>query len=434
MKRMLAAVLLIAASPGALAAPEIQTWQTANGASVYFVETHQIPMVQFAVAFDAAGARDPADKHGLASLVNTLMDDGAGDMDEETIANELASVGAQYSSQSARDMSVFELRVLSEKQFLEPAVGIVSRIISEPRFPARALERERQRTLVGLEQSKQSAGSVAKRVFYENLFAGHPYGHMPEGDADSVKAVTRDDLVAFHERYYNGANAVVAVVGDLSRARAEQLAGELVAGLPEGAPAPPLPELDEIGPGKRVSEEFPSEQSHLLLGQAGMTRGDPDYFPLYVGNHILGGSGLISRLSVEIREERGLAYSAYSYFVPMQRRGPFVVGLQTRNDQAEQARRIALDTVRELIAQGPTEEELQAAKNNITGGFPLRIDSNQQIADNVLNIAFYELPIDYLDTYSERVSAVTVEDIRDAFRRRVKPEQWVQVKVGPQGE
>lgn len=430
MKRILAAILLLAGTD-AFATPEIQTWKTGNGASVYFVEAHEIPMVQFAVGFDAAGSRDPADKHGLASLVNTLMDDGAGDMDEEAIANELAAVGAEYSSQSARDMSVFQLRVLSDSAYLDPAVAIMSRIISEPRFPAQALERERQRTLVGIEQDKQSAGSVATRAFYEHLFAGHPYGHMPEGNEDSVKAITREDLVAFHDRYYTSSNAVVAVVGDLRRGRAKELAETLVAGLSEGTPPPLLPGVDKLGPGKTVSEDFPSQQSHLMLGQAGVTRGDPDYFPLYVGNHILGGSGLISRLSVQIREERGLAYSAHSYFVPMQRRGPYILGLQTKNDQVEQARQIALDAVREFIDQGPTEEELQAAKNNITGGFPLRIDSNQQIADNVLNIAFYGLPLDYLDTYSERVSAVTVEDIRDAFQRRVDPEQWVQVKVGP---
>jgi len=412
MKRMLA-VLLGLVSTGAWAGPQIQTWETGNGARVYFVEAHQIPMVQLSVGFDAAGSRDPADRHGLASLVNTLMDDGAGDMGEEAIADELAAVGADYSSQSARDMSVFELRVLSDSAYLDPAVSIVSKILAEPRFPAAALERERQRTLV---------------------FAGHPYGHMPEGDADSVKAITREDLVAFHKRHYTAANAVTVVVGDLSRERAAELAELLVAGLPEGGKPPPLPEVDTPGPGTQFAEGFPSQQSHLLLGQPGVTRGDADYFPLYVGNHILGGSGLISRLSVEIREDRGLSYSVYSYFVPMQRRGPYILGLQTKNDQAEGARSIALDAVRKFIAEGPTGEELQAAKNNITGGFPLRIDSNQQIADQVLNIAFYDLPLDYLDTYPERVSAVSLQGIRDAFQRRIDPEHWLQVKVGPADE
>lgn len=434
MKRLIAAILLLPIIPAAPAAVDIQHWETSNGARVYFVETHQLPMVQYAVGFDAAGARDPADKHGLASLTNTLMDSGAGGMDEETIAEELASVGAEYSSQSARDMAVLELRVLSERRLMEPALEVFARIIGEPDFPEAALERERRRTLVGIEQSRQSARDVAQRVFYTHLFPSHPYGHMPAGDEDSVKRITRADLVAFHERYYTAANAVVSIVGDLERDQAERIAERIVGLLPEGKPAPPLPPVEEREEGISVNEGFPSTQSHLLLGQPGMMRGDPDYFPLYVGNHILGGSGLISRLSVKIREERGFAYSAYSYFVPMRREGPYIVGLQTKNDQAGQAQEIAVETVREFIESGPTEQELQAAKNNITGGFPLRLDSNAKIADNLLNMAFYGLPLDYLDTFSSKVSAVTAGEIRDAFQRRVDPRRWVRIKVGPEAE
>ncbi|MDZ7842087.1 MAG: pitrilysin family protein [Gammaproteobacteria bacterium] len=434
MKQAVVGILLAVASAGAHAALDIQHWTTANGARVYFVETHQIPMVQYAVGFDAAGARDPEDRHGLASLVNTLMDDGAGGMDEETVAEKLAAVGARYSSQSARDMSTLELKVLSEGSYLEPAVDVFAQIIARPDFPADALERERRRTLVGIEQARQSARDVAQRVFYAELFAGHPYGHMPEGDEQSVKKITRADLISFHERYYTGANAVVAIVGDLSRARAEETAEKIVGLLPEGDPAPPLAPVAGREKSARVEEPFPSQQSHLLLGQPGITRDDPDYFPLYVGNHILGGSGLISRLSVQIREERGLAYSVYSYFVPMQRRGPYMLGLQTKNEQADNARKIVIETVGRFIDEGPAADELEAARNNITGGFPLRLDSNEEIAGNLLNIAYYGLPLDYLDTYPEKVSAVTIEEIRDAFRRRIDPQQWVQVRVGPADE
>jgi zinc protease len=434
MKTLIAAMFLALASPVASATLDIQHWRTSNGAKVFFVETHQIPMVQYSVGFDAAASRDPGDRHGLALLTSRLMDDGAGGMDEETIAEALASVGADYSSQSARDMAVMELRVLSERDLMEPALEVFARILAEPDFPAAALERERQRTLVSIQQSRQSPRAVAERAFYSHLYPSHPYGHMPVGDESSVKAITRADLVAFHQRYYTGANAVVSIVGDLNRKRAGEIAEQIVGSLPRGEPAPPLPPVPPRQEGVGVNEAFPSSQTHLLLGQPGITRSDPDYFPLYVGNHILGGSGLISRLSVEIREERGLAYSAYSYFVPMNRQGPYIVGLQTKNDQAGNAREIAVETVERFIENGPTEEELQAAKNNITGGFPLRLDSNEKIANNLLNIAFYDLPMDYLDTFSDKVSAVTVEEIRDAFRRRVDPGRWVRVEVGPEKE
>lgn len=434
MKRLIAGLLLWSIGGVASATLDIQHWTTSNGARVHFVETHQIPMVQLMVGFDAAGSRDPADKHGLASLTNSLMDDGAGGMDEEAVAEELASVGAEFSSESARDTAILELRVLSEAGLMDRALDVFAKILGAPAFPGEALERERRRALVAIEQSKQSPRDVVSRVFYDRLYPSHPYGHMPEGNEDSIKNITRDDLAEFHARYYTGSNAVIALVGDLQREQAEEVAERAVGLLPRGRPAPPLPRVEGSRQGVYVEERFPSQQSHLLLGQPGITRDDPDYFPLYVGNHILGGSGLISRLSTEIREQRGLAYSVYSYFISMQREGPYIVGLQTRNDQVEEARVIALDTVRRFIEEGPTEEELQAAKNNITGGFPLRIDSNEEIANNLLSVAFYDLPLDYLDTFSDKVSAVTVDQIRDAFQRRIDPQSWVQVRVGPEGQ
>lgn len=431
MKRLVIGILLGFASASASASLDIQHWETSNGARVLFVETHQIPMVKIEVGFDAAGARDPAGKQGLASLVNALMDDGAAGMDEEAIAEQLASVGADYGGQSARDTAVLELRVLSEPKMMAPAVDVFSKIIGKPDFPVQAFERERRRTLVGIEQGKQSPRDVASRAFYSRLYPDHPYGHMPEGDEDSVKRITRDDLVAFHRRYYTAANADVVIVGDLDRARAGKLSEQVVGLLPRGHKAPPLPPVEGPAKGVEVDEPFPSQQTHLLLGQPGVTRDDPDYVPLYVGNHILGGNGLISLLAQNIREDKGLAYSVYSYFVPMSRPGPYLVGLQTRNAQAGKARELALQTVRRFIEQGPTEEELQAAKNNIVGGFPLRIDSNEKIADHLLNMAFYDLPLDYLDTFPDRVAAVTTGQIRDAFRRRIDPGRWVQVMVGP---
>ncbi|MBS1269364.1 MAG: putative zinc protease [Gammaproteobacteria bacterium] len=431
MKRLIATILLCSTSHSALAMSDIQHWETTNGARVYFVETHQIPMVQFAVGFDAAAARDPEDKYGLGSLTNTLMDDGAGGVDEEAVAESFASVGAEFSAQSARDMAVLGLRVLSDVGLMDPAVETFSAIIGEPDFPVTALERERKRALVRIKQARQSPRSVAKRLFYLNLFGSHPYGHMPVGNARSLKTITRSDLIAFHNRYYTATNAVIAIVGDLNRGQAGDIAERIVASLPAGTPLRPLPTVEVREGGVDVNEDFPSSQSHLLLGQPGIVRDDPDYFPLYVGNHILGGSGLISLLSEQIREERGLAYSVYSYFVPMRRRGPYIVGLQTKNDQAEEAEKITLETVRKFIGQGPTDKQLQSAKNNITGGFPLRIDSNKKIANNILGIGFYGLPIDYLDTFSEQVSAVTLDEVHEAFRRRVDPRQWVRIEVGP---
>jgi len=246
-----------------------------------------------------------------------------------------------------------------------------------------------------------------------------------------VEALTVADLRAFHRRHYAGRNAVVALVGDLDRATAEALAERVVGGVPAGAPLPPLPPVPPLKGPQQQHVAYPSSQTHILLGQPGMRRGDPDYFPLYVGNHILGGSGLVSRISKEVREERGLAYSAYSYFIPMAQAGPLQLGAQTRNDRAGEALRVLRDTLERFVTIGPTAEELRASQKNITGGFPLRVDSNSEIAGYLGMIGFYGLPHDYLDTFNKRVEAVTVEEVRDAFRRRIDPQRLVTVTVGP---
>jgi zinc protease len=226
----------------------------------------------------------------------------------------------------------------------------------------------------------------------------------------------------------------VAIVGDLSRERAETVVDQIVAGLPPGEKAPPLSPVPELRSDLLEEVDFPSTQTHVYAGQPGMHRTDEDYFSLYVGNHILGGSGLVSLLMEEVREKRGLSYSVYSYFLPMAQRGPFLMGLQTKNEQAADARGVLMETLRRFREEGPTKEELAAAKKNITGGFPLRIASNAKIVQYLAMIGFYGLPLDYLDTFNDRVLAVTSEGVRDAFRRRLNPDRFATVIVGPQDE
>ncbi|CAG1002268.1 partial zinc protease, partial [Gammaproteobacteria bacterium] len=175
---------------------------------------------------------------------------------------------------------------------------------------------------------------------------------------------------------------------------------------------------------------FPSAQTHVYSGVPGMKVGDPDYFPLYVGNHVLGGSGLVSRISEEVREKRGLSYSATSYFYPFRVQGPFLMGLQTKNNTADEAVSVMQKTLRDFITAGPTPKELQSSKQNITGGFPMRLDSNAKLADQVASIAFYGLPLDYLDTFIGKVEAVTAQDIQQAFKARIDPDKLQTVLVG----
>jgi len=426
-KLLLMAGLLFAGA--ALGGPQIQTWQTSNGARVLFVAAPEIPMLDVRVVFDAGSARD-GDKSGVTSFTNSLLTEGAGEWDARQVATRLENVGAQLESGSLRDMAWVTLRSLTEPKALAVSLETLGKILAQPRFDNEEIERERQSILAGLLQDEQSPGEVGKKRLYQLVFGDHPYAADPAGSRESVQSITREDILATHRRLYVARNALVAIVGAVERAQAEAIAEQLTSALPVGEHAPPLPEVKPLT--KSVVERipFPSTQSHLYLGQTGMRRGDDDYFQLYVGNHILGGSGLVSLLSEEVREKRGLSYSVYSYFLPMRQPGIFQLGLQTKNQQAGEALSVLTDTLKRFIDEGPTEKELKAAKQNITGGFPLRISSNSKIVEYLAVIGFYDLPLDYLDRFTSRVESVSREQIRDAFRRRVDPTRLATVQVG----
>ena len=422
-------LITLAASAIATATPQIETWQTANGAKVLFVEAPDLPMVDVRVVFNAGSARD-GEQPGLASMTADMLTEGAADLDADAIAERIESLGAELGTGAERDMAWVTLRSLTDESLLEPAVDTMAKVMTQPAFPPEDFERVRQNRLVALRLAEQDPASVGSRALYKAVFGEHPYAVDPSGTADSISALTRDELAAFHKRYYAAANATIAIVGALNRSQAEQLANRITAELPQGEAAAPLPEVGDPDAGALTQIEFPSSQTHLYAGQPGMSRGDPDYFPLYVGNHILGGSGLVSILMHEVREKRGLSYSVYSYFAPMAERGPMILGLQTKNTQADEARAVLLDTLQRFVDEGPTDEELDAAVKNITGGFPLRIASNSKVVQYLAMIGFYGLPLDYLDQFTGRVSAVTKEQVRDAYKRRVHPDRLVVVEVG----
>lgn len=411
------------------AAPQIQHWTTDNGTRVYFVKAPELPIVDIQVVFDGGAARD-GDHPGLAVLTNGLLSEGAGALDTDQISVRFDELGARFSSSAHRDMAVVSLRSLSEPGILTPVVELLSIILTQPTFPKDAFERERKRMLIGIEQRKQSPGSLGSEAFYKAIYSGHPYAVLPGGQADSVKALTLDHISTFYDKYYVARNAIIAIVGHLDRNGAEGLATAIIGRLPEGQAAGKIAPVPALGTSENITIKYPSAQTHILMGQPGMRRGDPDYFALYVGNHILGGNGLVSRLSNEIREKRGLSYSSYSYFNPMRQEGPYTLGLQTRNDSAKEALAVLRDELKKFVTEGPSQAELVASKKNITGGFPLRISSNKKIIGYVAMIGFYGLPLDYLEQFNDHIDALTVKDIKDAFQRRIHPDKMVTVMVG----
>lgn len=412
------------------AGPRIQTWQTQNGTRVLFVEAQELPILDVRLVFRGGSVRD-GERPGLASLTSGMLTQGAGDWNADQIAERLADVGAQLSAGALRDMAWVGARTLTREPALGTTLETLATVVSRPRFPEADLERLRKATLVSLRQDDQDPARVGQKAWYQAIYGDHPYASDPAGTPASVSGLTRQELVDFHRRYYVARNGILTLVGALTRAQAEQVAEQLTRNLPEGQPASPVPPVPPLSDGALERIPFPSAQAHLYTGQPGMSRVDPDYFPLYVGNHILGGNGLVSQLSEEVREKRGLSYSVYSYFQPMQGLGPFLMGLQTKSRQADQARQVLMDTLSRFLDQGPTDKELRDAKLNLTGGFPLRIASNGKILEYLAVIGFYDLPLDYLDTFNDRVNAVTAEQIRDGFRRRLDPGRFATVIVGP---
>jgi len=411
------------------AAAKIEHWQTPQGSRVYYVHTEGLPMVDIQVAFDAGSARDGS-QFGLSALTSALLDTGAGQWNADEIAQRFESVGAQFGAGISSDMASVSLRTLTDKPLFDKALETVQVILAKPSFNEADFQREKSRTLAGLKQQEESPADLAGIAFYKALYGDHPYGHPSSGLIPTVSVLTVSDLRSFYQKYYVAANAMVVIVGDLTRQQAEQTAEKLVGGLPVGQKPEPLPEV--LMPVKAGMQhiEFPSSQTHVLVGMPGSYRKDPDYFTLYVGNHILGGGALVSKLFDEVREKRGLAYSASSSFAPMFRSGPFAISLQTRNDQTGQALDVVNKTLADFIAKGPTEAELVAAKKNITGGFAMRFDTNKKLASYVSMIGFYEMPLDYLDTFEQNVDKVTAASVKDAFKRRIDPQLMQTITVG----
>lgn len=429
--RIAACFALLLAAQLAHAILPIQNWETKRGARVYFVENHDIPMLDVSVDMPAGSAFDTREKSGTASMTANMLRLGAGGLNEDEIARRMADVGAQLAGRFDMDRAGAGVRTLSSAKERGQALDILARLLTQPEFPANVLEREKVRIIGALKEADTQPDTIAARTFSRLIYPSHPYGLRSAGEVETVSRLTREDLIAFHRAHYTAENAVVAIMGDVSREEAAQIAESLTAGLPAGKaasvdlPAAPQPEKGSV---QWVTHH--ATQSHILIGAPGIRRNDPDYFALFVGNHVLGGGGFVSRITEEVRTKRGLAYSAYSYFTPMLREGPFVIGMQTKGEQARDALEVVRKTLADFLANGPTAKELELAKKNIIGGFPLRIDSNRKIHEYIAFIGFYRLPLTYLDDFVKNVERVTADDIKRAFQRKVQLDKLTTVVVG----
>ena len=431
-----AALATLLAPSLALAALPIQHWTAASGARVYFVPSPSIPMLDINLDFDAGTRFDPRDKAGLATMTAGLLDKGvaagggAPARSEGELADAFADLGAEFGGGVSDDRASLRLRTLSSPAERTAAVALMAQVVSRPAYPAEMVEREKARMTSALREAETRPGAIASRAFSAALYGDHPYGFTPR--PDTVQAVTRDDLVTFHQRHYDAARAVVTLIGAIDRTQAQQIAEQLTADLPRATRVPNAepPAVQPLAAAREIRIAHPAQQAHVLVGQPGIARSDADFFAILVGNHILGGGGFTSRLTTEIREKRGLTYGISSGFAPLLQPGPFQISVQTRKDQAQEALRVLRSELARFVDAGPSEAEMKAAKANLINGFPLRLDSNRKLIGNVANIAWYGLPLDYLDGWTRHVEAVTARQVRTAFQRVLQPERMVTVVVG----
>lgn len=411
------------------ATPEIQQWNTSNGVKTLFVAAPELAMLDIAITFDAGSSRD-GELAGLSKLTHGLLNTGTGQLDADAIAERFEDVGARYGASVNLDRSSVALRSLTDEALLTPALNTFIDILTKPSFPEKDFSRIKNQSLIALKDAEQSPADIASRAFYKAIYGEHPYASPSLGYKESIDAISLSDVKKFHKQYFVAENALIAIVGGVDIQQAKNIAEQVSQHLAHGD------KPEDIVPPRALNDvadiyiPYPSQQAHVYLGLLGIQRGHPDYFNLYTGNQILGGGGFTSRLVKEVRVKRGLSYSVYSYYFPLHLPGPFTLGLQTRSDQAQQAAEVSLETINKFVDEGPTKEELASAKNNIIGGFPLRIDSNRDILGYLSLIGFYDLPLDYLETFNDNITAVTESDIRVAFSKHLQSNKLVKVIVG----
>jgi len=415
----------------------IEKLDSFKGSQGYLVQTKTLPMVDIEVSIDAGDRYDPASKSGLADMVASLMNYGVrgdqGLLSEAQIADEIADLGANIGLSVGGERAILRIRSLSRKDLRDRAVKLAAAMLSAPTYDAKILEREKQRTITNLLEAETKPEFVLDRRLTKSVYGDYPLGNTPT--VKTVAAVSTNDLMQFHKQFYRSDRMIVSIVGDVDRAQANEIMQTLLQKIPQsGAPIAKLPELQRspVEPlaQREIQIPFDSQQAHIAMGMTAVTRSNPDYFPLLVGNYVLGGGGFVSRLMAEVREKRGLAYSVSSYFIPGKDTGIFRAGLQTKSDQAAMALEVMSSTIAKFIADGPTPSELLAAKSNLVNGYPLRIDNNRKLLDNVSSIAWNELPLDTMEVWTKQVEAVTLEQVTAAFQKYLAMDRMKIVVLG----
>lgn len=397
-------------------AVEIERVVSPGGIEAWLVSEPAVPLVSMQFAFEGGAAQDPADRPGVANLVSSLLDEGAGDIRAAEFQEQLETLAIELSFDAGRDAFYGEARTLTEN--LDEAMRLLRLALTEPRFDEDAVARMKAQIEAGLRREAQDPDAVAGRLWSRIVFGeDHPYGRPVKGTLETVPAITAGDLRDYHGRVFARDRLKIAVVGDIDAARLGPLLDAVFGGLAATADLVPVPEASLPAGDLTEIVEMEIPQTIIQFGGPGLKRHDVDFVPAYVVNHILGGGSFSSRLYQEVREKRGLSYSVYSYLYPLDRAALFVGGAATRNDRAAESLQIIRDELARMAEEGPSEEELEKAKRYLKGSYPLRFDTSGKIARQLVEIQREDLGFDYINIRNDQIEAVGIEDARRAARR-----------------
>ena len=400
-------------------AMQIQPVTGASGVEAWLVEDHSVPVVTIRFAFAGGAARDPVGKGGAASMVASLLDEGAGPYDSLAFHRRIDDLAGQLRFSAAQDEFDGSLRSL--KQNLFDSADLLRLALAEPRFAPEDIERIRGETLAGLARQAKNPRSLSGRLWMHDAFEKHPYGSSVDGSEESVGAITRDDLAAFAGARFHRSGLLVGIVGDIDKTEAAALIDRVFGDLPKGADETEIAETKPLDDGALVVSRAAVPQSVVTFGQAGPKRDDPAWYAAYVLNEILGGGGFRGRLMKEIREKRGLAYGVSTQLVPYRHAGLIVGNVATENGRVAESIALVREEWRHMREEGPTAVELENAKTYLTGSFPLGLDSTQHIAGVLVQMQQDKLGIDYLDRRASLIGGVTLDEARSVAKKLFDP-------------
>jgi zinc protease len=423
-----ALLLATLVAPAPARAIDIERVISAGGIEAWLVEDHSLPIVSMQFRFPGGAATDPAGKEGLANMVSGLLDEGAGDLDSRAFQQRLADQSISLSYNVTLDSFSGSLKTLSRNR--DEAFELLRLSLTAPRFDTDAVERIRTQIQAGIRARANDPNTIARRTFREAVFAGHPYGRSARGTEESVAAIGHDDLATFVARRLARSELIVGVVGDITPAELATRLDAVFGGLPERAEAFSIPKADPAVNGEIIVVERDNPQSRVVFGQRGIYRDDPDYYAALVLNHIIGGGSFTSRLYDEVREKRGLAYSVFSYLLPLENAAMWMGGAGTENAAVAQSVSIIRAQWEHARRFAVSQDEIDAAKANLIGSFGLRLDSTSAIAGMLVAVQARDLGIGYLNERDSLIEAVTLDDVRRVGERLLDPQNLTVVVVG----